>query len=150
VDPRSVEFHSSDGRILLRRRGYRIPPHRDPKWGFLTAILYLARRGDSETWGTQLFRVSGDSEAHGPAPHWVEDTQCSLVEDVKFRPNRMLVFLNSVGAHGAEIPSDAQPESLERCIYQFRVAPVTESMATLKAALPDDRRASWAGKAADY
>ena len=26
---------SSDGRIILRRAGYLIPPHRDPRWGFL-------------------------------------------------------------------------------------------------------------------
>jgi hypothetical protein len=44
VPPASVQFHTSDGRILRRGRGYRIPPHRDPKWGFLTCILYLARR----------------------------------------------------------------------------------------------------------
>jgi hypothetical protein len=40
--------------------------------------------------------------------------------------------------------------TLERCIYQFRIAPVTGSMAALKAALPENRRLYWAGKAADY
>ncbi|MGH9255013.1 MAG: hypothetical protein ACRD3C_10635, partial [Vicinamibacterales bacterium] len=43
VDPRSVELRGSEGRIMLRRRGYRIRPHRDPKWSFITCILYLAR-----------------------------------------------------------------------------------------------------------
>ena len=62
----------------------------------------------------------------------------------------MLVFLNSVGAHGAHIPEDAQPETLERYIYQFRIAPTVESMSLLRAALPEDRRPLWVGKSADY
>lgn len=150
VAPASVEFHSSDGRILLRRRGYRIPPHRDPKWGFITCILYLARRHDSEAWGTQLYTVDGDEEARGAAPHWIDPARCHHVGDVEFRANRMLVLLNSVGAHGAYIPDDAQPETLERYIYQFRIAPTVESMSMLKVTLAEDRRQFWAGKSADY
>ena len=150
VDPASIQFHSSDGRILRRERGYRIPPHRDPKWAFITGILYLARRTDSAAWGTQLYTVEGDEEARGPAPHWIDPARCRHVTDVAFRPNRLLVFLNSVGAHGAYIPDDAEPETLDRYIYQFRIAPTLESMAVLKAALPEDRRPFWAGKSADY
>ena len=150
VPPESVEFQSSNGRILLRRRGYRIPPHRDPKWGFLTCILYLARRDDSESWGTQIYRVDGDEEARGAAPHWIDSARCRQVGEIAFRSNRILVFLNSVGAHGAYIPDDAEPPELERYIFQFRVAPTVESIGVLKATLPDDRRALWAGKAADY
>jgi hypothetical protein len=61
----------------------------------------------------------------------------------------MLIFLNSVGAHGAHIPEDAQPEDLERYIYQFRIAPTVDAMRMLKQALSADRRALWAGKAAE-
>ena len=150
VPPASVNMHSSDGRILLRRRGYRIPPHRDPKWGFITCILYLARKGDSEAWGTALYTVDGDAEAKGAAPHWIDPSTCQHVADVSFKRNRMLVLLNSVGAHGAQIPEDAPPESLERYIYQFRIAPTVESMAKLKSTLPEDRRPFWAGKSVDY
>ena len=150
VPPPSVELHGSYGRILLRRPGYRIPPHRDPKWGFLTCILYLARPEDSEAWGTELYTVDGDEEARGAAPHWIDPARCRTVTEVAFRPNRMLVFLNSVGAHGAHIPDDAQPDSLERYIYQFRIAPTVESMSLLKSALPPERRSSWAGKSRDY
>ena len=150
VPPESVEFQSSDGRILLRRRGYRIAPHRDPKWGFLTCILYLARRDDSESWGTQLYLVEGDEEARGAAPHWIDPTRCRQVGDIAFRPNRILAFLNSVGAHGAYIPDEAEPPELERYIFQFRVAPTVESMGMLKATLSEERRPFWAGKAADY
>jgi hypothetical protein len=150
VPPESIEFQTSDGRILLRRRGYRIPPHRDPKWGFLTCILYLARREDSESWGTQIYRVDGDDEARGAAPHWIDPERCRYVSEVTFRANRIFVFLNSVGAHGAHIPEDAQPETLERYIFQFRIAPTVESMGKLKATLTEERRPFWAGKAADY
>lgn len=148
--PSAVAMETSDGRILLRRRGYRIPPHRDPKWAFITGILYLARRGDSEAWGTQLYAVDRDDEARGASPHWIDPARCRSVDEVAFRPNRMLLFLNSVGAHGAHIPEDAQPEALERYIYQFRIAPTVPAMAMLKAALPEERRPLWAGKAADY
>lgn len=149
VPPEAVQLHSSDGRIILRSRGYRIAPHRDPKWAFITSILYLARRGDSETWGTQIYSVDADEEARGAAPHWIDAARCRPVADVTFKPNRMLVFLNSVGAHGASIPDDA-PDKLERYIYQFRIAPTVESMALLKSTLPEERRPFWAGKSADY
>ena len=36
------QMHTSDGRIMLRRPGYVIAPHRDPKWGFVTGLIYLA------------------------------------------------------------------------------------------------------------
>lgn len=150
VSPASVEMHSSDGRILLRRRGYRIPPHRDPKWGFITCILYLARKDDNQAWGTQLYTVNADNEARGAAPHWIDPDKCQQVADVTFQRNRMLVLLNSVGAHGAHIPADAEPEALERYIYQFRIAPTVDSMSMLKSTMPEERRPFWAGKSADY
>ena len=151
LDPHSVELHGSGGRVMLRRRGYRIRPHRDPKWSFITCILYLARPGDDEAWGTQIYAVNDDEEAKNAAPYWISEKQCRLVEDVKFKPNRLLVFLNSVGAHGAQIPDDAQPENLERYIYQFRLGPTVEAIAMLKAMLPEERQALWSGKAlVDY
>ena len=108
---------------MLRRRGYRILPHRDPKWSFLTASSTWHGLAEDDSWGTQLFSVDGDEEAQHAAPYWIDEKKCRLVEDVKFLPNRLLVFLNSVGAHGAFIPPDALPEDLERYIYQFRVGP---------------------------
>lgn len=64
-----LRLNGSDGRIILRQRGYVIPPHRDPKWAWLTFILYLARPGDPDTWGTQLYRVSDDAEAPDAQPY---------------------------------------------------------------------------------
>jgi hypothetical protein len=147
LDPESVELHGSGGRIMLRRRGYRIRPHRDPKWSFITCILQLARPGDSETWGTQILAVDQDQEARNAAPYWIDEKRCRVVEDVGFRRNRLLVFLNSVGAHAAHIPDDALPEDLQRYIYQFRVGPTVDAIARLRSLLPEERQALWTGKA---
>jgi hypothetical protein len=145
-----VEFTTADGRIMLRGRGYCIPPHRDPKWGFLTCLLYLARKHDSDRWGTQLYSVSDDPPAKGAAPHWIDSDRCRLAADVPFRRNSMLVFLNSNGAHGAHIPEDAEPADLQRYIYQCRVGPTPGAMRALLAMLPEERVPLWAGKIADY
>lgn len=151
LDPASVALQASGGRVMFRRRGYRIRPHRDPKWSFITCILYLARPGDDESWGTQLYAVEGDEEAKNAAPYWIDEKRCRMVEDVRFIRNRLLVFLNSAGAHGAHIPEDAQPPDLERYIYQFRIGPGTETVAMLKSNLPPDRQALWTGKSlVDY
>jgi hypothetical protein len=145
-----VRMQSTDGRILLRRRGYMIPPHRDPKWGFVTCLLYLARPGDSQSWGTQLYAVDEDTEAASVSPHWIRAERCRLMKDVPFRANTALVFLNSRGAHGARIPASAEPATLERYIYQFRIGPTADSIRRLVAMLPAERREQWSGKVADY
>lgn len=151
VDPAALaQLVSSDGRILLRTQGYRIRPHRDPKWGFITCILYLARPGDDQRWGTDLYAVDEDREAKGAEPYWIDENRCRQVSTVSFRRNRALIFLNSNGAHGAAIPLDAEPPDLQRYIYQFRIGPDAASMATLTASLPPERRAFWEGKQRTY
>jgi hypothetical protein len=57
----------------------------------------------------------------------------------------MLVFLNSVGAHGASIPADAKPANLERYVYQFRLGPDVRAIKQLMSLMPNDRRTRWAG-----
>jgi hypothetical protein len=136
----------SDGRILLRTRGYHIKPHRDPKWGFITCIMYLARPGDQADWGTDLYAVADDQEARGAEPYWIDEKRCNYASTVSFRRNRALVFLNSGGAHGARIPEDAEPPTLQRYIYQFRIGPDAASMRALTDNLPADRRPFWEGK----
>ena len=145
VNLEDIGFKGSDGRILLRRRGYAIPPHRDPKWGWLTFILYLAKPGDPDTWGTQLYRVSDDTEAPGAQPFWMQAHDNVLAKDVRFIPNRALVFLNSDGSHGASLPAEA-PEDFERYIYQCRVGPDGLTIDRLKALLTPQTRAKWEGK----
>jgi hypothetical protein len=144
TDDERLDLHPSDGRLMLRRPGYNLTPHRDPKWGFVTAILYLARPGDSEEYGTQLYAVREDVEAPSGAVYYLEPSQCELVRAVPFRSNSMLVFLNSVGAHGASIPADA-PARLERYIYQFRLGPTSKMIASILQRMPPDRASQWAG-----
>lgn len=141
-----IPMGCSDGRIMLRRPGYYIKPHRDPKWGFLTCLLYLKRPSDDESWGTDVLRVTEDEEARGAKPHWIDEARCEAVERVAFRRNRALMFLNSTGAHTARIPDDAQPADLERYTYQFRVGAERETIQYLLANLPEDRRVFWEGK----
>lgn len=145
-----MDLHSTDGRILLRGRGYRIAPHRDPKWGFVTVLLYLPRAHESDQWGTQLYSVDDDEAAGTIAPHWIDPARCRLKVDVPFRRNTALVFLNSRGAHGAAIPEDAQPADLQRYIYQYRIGPTKAAIASLVAMLPQEQRSVWEGKVVDY
>src|SRR5437868_10790337 len=47
----------ANGRIMLRRPGFRQGAHVDPKRSAITGILYLARPGDNPEYGTQLYSV---------------------------------------------------------------------------------------------
>jgi hypothetical protein len=145
--PRDIDLtlHPSDGRIMLRRPGYHLAPHRDPKWGFVTGIVYLAREADNEAHGTQIYRVRDDAEAPTSRVYYPEPEKCELVKDVPFRANTMLAFLNSEGAHGASIPADAQPPNLERYIYQFRLGPTGKVIKRLTDLMPPEQAAMWAG-----
>lgn len=140
-----LTLHPSDGRIMLRRPGYYLAPHRDPKWGFVTGIVYLAREGDNEAHGTQIYRLRDDAEAPTSMVYYPEPEKCELVKDVPFRANTMLAFLNSEGAHGASIPADAQPPNLERYIYQFRLGPTGKVIKRLTDLMPPGQAAMWAG-----
>jgi len=138
-----LTLDASNGHIMLRRPGYVINPHRDPKWGWLSCLVYLVRPGDNESFGTQLYRVKNDTEAPTFKPYYVEESQCELVKSVPFRANSMLVFLNSVGAHGASIPADAEPASLERYLYQFRLGPPNPLKTVLLESMTDEGRLRW-------
>ena len=139
------QMHTSDGRIMLRRPGYVIAPHRDPKWGFVTGLIYLARPGDNESFGTQLYRVRGDEEAPNDKPYYVDESRCELVRSVPFKANSMLAFLNSGGAHGASIPAHAKPADLERYVYQFRLGPDRQGIKQMLAQMNEERRELWSG-----
>jgi hypothetical protein len=143
----SLPHSVSGGRLMVRSRGYHLGPHRDPKRSMLTCLLYLARPGDIDTYGTQIFRVANDADANYKQTYYPEQEghACELVKVVPFRANSMLVFLNSRGAHGATIPPDA-PADLERYSYQFYIAPQNEALAALIKALPAERRRMWRNK----
>jgi hypothetical protein len=137
----------SGGRLMLRRPGYFLAPHRDPKRAMFTCLLYLARPGDNEEYGTTLYRVPEDAEptfveTFYPGEHGLATEP---VKTVPYRPNSMLVFLNSGGAHGARIPDDA-PASIERYAFQFYIGPEASALDALIAGLPSERLAKWARK----
>ena len=130
---------------MLRRPGYTIQPHRDPKWGFITGLVYLAGDRDGERYGTDLYQVRDNVEASDDRPLYIDEQRCQLVKSVPFRPNTLLAFLNSRGAHGAAIPADATPATLERYVYQFRLGPDAAAIRRLLPLMPPERRALWAG-----
>ena len=119
----AARHEATGGRLMVRRRGYHIDPHLDPQRSIVTCLIYLARPGDDEAYGTQLFRIDGSlkidrTNTYYPGRH---GHACTLVKTVPFRPNSAVAFLNAGGAHGADIPKDA-PEALERYSYQFYIS----------------------------
>jgi hypothetical protein len=153
VDREAIEgmaFKCSEGRIMYRTRGYYIRPHRDPKWGMITCILYMAKPGDDPRWGTDLYTVDDDVKAPSLTPYWIKEERCHHVRLVENLPNRLLIFLNSKGAHGARIPAELADAEMDRSIYQFKLTPRTAAMQTLIASLPEDERKTWEGKITDY
>lgn len=139
----AIQHRTVAGRIQLRRPGYHLRPHLDPKRVAMTGLVYLARRGDSEAFGTQLFRVSAPFVASGMKTFFPEEAglTCELARTVPFRPNTLFAFVNARAAHGATLPSDAPLH--ERYAYQFYVKPDDGLLKKLLRDLPDEARASW-------
>jgi hypothetical protein len=131
-----------NSRLMLRRPGYVIKPHRDPRWAFLTCLVYLPRPTDAVSYGTQLYRLRHEPEVTHSSPLWVDPAECELVDDVPARRNTALVFLNSNGAHGASIPSDA-PRDTERYLYQAHLSVDEPTRQRLIDSLSGPSRASW-------
>jgi hypothetical protein len=140
----SLPHRTEGGRLMLRRPGYHLRPHRDPKRVLITCLIYLARPGDSEAYGTQLFHVTPAAENRYKQTYYPEadGLACELATTVPFRRNTLLVLLNSRGSHGVTIPVEA-PAGLERYAYQFYVAPETRALSALVKRLPPDRRTKW-------
>ena len=138
-----ITLHVSNSRLLLRRPGYVIKPHRDPRWAFLTCLVYLPKSPGHEIYGTQLYRLHREPELTHNSPLWVEPGECDLVKDVPARRNTALVFLNSTGAHGASIPKDA-PANTARLLYQVQFSVEERIRQKMIDGLEDAKRASWA------
>ena len=143
-----ISLHPILGRIMRRRPGYEIKPHRDPRWSFLTCILYLTKRDDRQLYGTQLCRLQQEQESSSRAPLWIDERNVEVVREVPGRPNSAVVFLNSTGAHRAAIPADAPPET-DRYIYQVRFGPERSVRDALSARLPVETAQRWTQKSQD-
>lgn len=111
------------GRLMLRRPGYNLKPHRDTKAAVITGLIYFARPGDSQEFGTDLYRVDHDVPAPSTKtfyPAQEGGATVTLVKSVPFVGNTLLAFANVEGmAHGAAIPKDSTQR--ERYAYQFYV-----------------------------
>jgi hypothetical protein len=138
-----IRLRVSNSRLLLRRPGYVIKPHRDPRWAFLTCLVYLPQTAAHQVYGTQLYRLRREPEVTHSSPLWVDRSECELVKDVPAIRNTAVVFLNSTGAHGASIPTDA-PANVERFLYQVQFGVDQETKGRLIAGVSDTARSSWA------
>jgi hypothetical protein len=145
-----LTHHAFQGRLMLRRPGYRLKPHRDKKRASLTGLIYFARPGDSREYGTELYRVTDDQQAPVMKTYYPEahGGHAELVRTVPFIGNTALIFMNVPGmAHGAGIPRDApQPE---RYAYQFYIGPPKSAFAPLVRQLPPEQAAAWNVKTSD-
>ena len=134
-------------RLMLRRPGWTLPPHCDPRDQFITTLLYLAPPGEGDTYGTQLFRVLQDNFIPGWANTYYPEDEglaCELVKTMPYRGNLCLSFLNlGGGAHGAVVPKDAQPPDLRRLAFQFYMGPDREQFEAFIARLPADYQVPW-------
>jgi hypothetical protein len=138
----AVPHLATGGRLMLRRPGYHLEPHLDPKRVVFTCLLYFARPGDSAAFGTTFFRMNGTPTIDRTSTFYpgTQGISCDPVKMVPFAPNSAVAFLNWGGAHGAEIPKTA-PRDTERYSYQFYVSPEPAALAALtgetEAALAD-------------
>ncbi len=140
-----IRLHPLHSRIMRRRPGYEIKPHRDPKWAFMTCILYLTKRDDAQLYGTQLCRLRHERESPSHSPFWVDENDVETVTEVPGRPNSAVVFLNSTGVHRASIPADAPPET-DRYIVQLQLGPEQSVRDALVKRLPPEQARRWSTK----
>jgi hypothetical protein len=124
--------HAFRGRLMLRRPGYRLKPHRDMRIAALTGLIYFARPGDSAQYGTDLYRIDNDQQA--PTMKTFYPESCGAIAEhvraVPFVGNSALIFMNAPGmAHGASIPRDATQAT--RYAYQFYIGPPKDDYSRL-------------------
>jgi hypothetical protein len=142
----ALRQHAFRSRLMLRRPGYRLKPHRDSKIVAITGLIYFARQGDSPEYGTDLYRVIGDLQAPSMKTFYPEScgARAEPVKSVPFIGNSALVFLNVPGmAHAAAIPRKTQQR--ERYAYQFYIGPPEPDLAQLVLQMPPAQQAQWTG-----
>ena len=134
-------------RLMLRRPGWQLAPHLDPRDQFITTLLYLAGPGEPESYGTQLFRVLKENFVVPWANTYYPERdglRCELAKTMPYRGNLCLSFLNlGGGAHGAVLPADAVPSDVRRLVFQFYMGPDRRQLEALIDRLPAERQAAW-------
>ena len=112
-----IALQVSNSRLMLRRPGYVIKPHRDPRWAFLTCLVYLPKSAEHQIYGTQLYRLRQEPELTHNSPLWAD------LKRVRARQGR-----SSTAQHCAGISQlDRCPRSLysSRCPCRYRAIPVS-------------------------
>jgi len=131
------------GRLMRRVPGYRLGPHLDPKRVLITGLLYCARPGDSEEYGTSLYRVNRPFVAPFLKTYYPREDglECTVAKTIPFTANRFIAFINADAAHGAELPRDAAQQ--DRYAYQFYIQPDAARFDDLLRRVPADTQALW-------
>ena len=129
-------------RLLLRRPGYVIKPHRDPRWAFVTCLVYLPLRTAQQFFGTDLCSVRREPDHRSHGALWMDETDVEVVKSVEGLPNTALAFVNGTGAHRASIPDDVASDT-ERYLYQLQLGPSVASQRRLLASMPADEVTHW-------
>jgi len=142
LEEAGIELEILMSRILLRRPGYEIKPHRDPRWAFLTCLVYLPEPRAAQCFGTDLCAVRQEPEHASHGALWMDDGDVEVVATVPGRPNAALVFVNGQGAHRASIPADAPPDT-ERYLYQLQLGPAPPVQRRLLAEMKSEDAARW-------
>ena len=141
--------HAFRGRLMLRRPGYRLKPHRDMRIAALTGLIYFARPGDSAQYGTDLYQIDNDQQAPTMKTFYPESCGAIArhVRAVPFVGNAALIFMNAPGmAHGASIPRDATQAT--RYAYQFYIGPPKDDYGRLIRRMTPDQQAACGAAAA--
>jgi hypothetical protein len=142
----ALPLHPHGHRVMLRRPPWQLAPHLDPRDQFISTLLYLAKPGEPEGFGTQLFRVHQENFVAGWANTYYpeeEGLKCELAKTMPFRGNLCVSMLNlGGGAHGAALPADA-PADMRRLVFQFYMGPDREKLDALIDRLPAERQLPW-------
>ena len=126
-EAQALRYHCTEGRLLLRRPGYAIAPHLDPRHAMLTTLVYLPRpdQDTHEEYGTMLFKVKADQlpvKRIGIFYPERAGIRCELAKTVPYEKNSALVFFTPRAVHGAKLPAKVVPAEFERLAYQFLVS----------------------------
>lgn len=140
----ALALEATSARLMLRKPGYHLRPHLDPRRVFATGLLYFTRPGDDESFGTSFYRVEGkvlrqDTGTYFPG---LNGHPCDFVRKIPCTPNSAVFFVNAA-AHGVDIPA-AAPPAVERYSLQFYVGPPVEPLKGLLRGLPEAERMTWA------
>ena len=144
-DGQDLRFTVLNSRLLLRLPGFEIKPHRDPRWAFVTCLIYLPKPTDATVYGTHLYRLVHEREAPSGSPFWLEYADCELVKSVPGSARSALAFVNWSGAHSASMPGDA-PAGTHRYLYQLQIGPDSASRERIMTHVAADRRSAWASR----